>query len=360
MASALQNSGVDVCVFSGTQGALQEELSQRGIAHRLVPGLVRAISPLHDLRAVLNLASELRQFRPQLISCHTAKAGLVGRLAGWLVGVPTIFTAHGWQFAEGISVWQKAIVLTLEFLLARISRKIITVSGYDQNLALHFRLGSRHKIYLVHNGMPNLLSSSPSLRGSSTVRLIVVARFQEQKDHATLFSALQTLEDLPWSLDLIGDGPERERWEQWVNDRQWSQRVTFAGQVLDVPRRLEASDIFVLPSLWEGFPRSILEAMRASLPVAATDVGGVSESVIDGKTGFLVPPKNPWALAKALGALMADGALRRQMGAAGRHRFEAEFTFDAMYEKTMSVWQKAGWVGPRRDQSATAWVGKTP
>lgn len=333
---ALQRRGVRVAVAAGSRGALQDELDQTGVRHYLIPGLVRSINPLDDLVAVSALRRRIRSFGPDLVSCHTAKAGLVGRLAALLEGVPAVFTAHGWQFAEGIAGWQKAAVLAVETVLSRLTRKIITVSGYDRDLALRYRLGSPAKIVLVHNGMPWL--EAPR-RGApvGVLRLIMVARFQEQKDHATLFQALERLSDVPWSLELIGDGPDRARWEWWVAARGWT-NVAFSGQVLDVPRRLEAADVFVLASLWEGFPRSILEAMRAGLPVVATDVGGVDEAVVDGVTGWMVPPRDPVALEQALRRL-ADPEVRHRMGRDGRQRYEDEFTFDAMLAKTQAVWR---------------------
>jgi len=119
-----------------------------------------------------------------------------------------------------------------------------------------------------------------------------------------------------------------------------SDRVVFSGQRRDVAERLAAADIFVLASRWEGFPRSILEAMRAGLPVAASDVGGSGESVVDGKTGYLVPREDPEALRTRLGELMASPDLRLQLGKAGRERYEKNFTFDAMYGKTLTVYKE--------------------
>jgi glycosyltransferase involved in cell wall biosynthesis len=109
---------------------------------------------------------------------------------------------------------------------------------------------------------------------------------------------------------------------------------------MDVPARLAAADIFVLASLWEGFPRSILEAMRAALPVIASDVGGVREAVTP-DTGLVVPARDMAALTDALQKLLADASWRHQLGSAGRTRYEAEFTFEAMLRKTLKVWSAA-------------------
>ncbi len=336
--------GVRVGVAAGTGGALQDELGP-SIPYFLVPSLKRSINPLSDVFAMAELGRVLRAFQPQLVSTHTAKAGFVGRVAAFWHGVPSLFTAHGWQFAEGISWWQKILVLALETVLARLSRRIICVSAYDRSLALKARLGGPRKIVLVHNGMP--WREAPEQRSSMTtastkpVSLIMTARFQPQKDHETLLTALKMLESHPWTLQLVGDGPLLELVRRRVHDLGWDNRVTFAGQVMDVPQRLEASDVFILASLWEGFPRSILEAMRAQLPVVCSEVGGVREAVLEGVTGKIVPPQDPQALAQALQPLLEDLALRQKMGKAGRACYEAEFTFDAMLAKTRQVWEQA-------------------
>lgn len=329
--------GHRVAVAVGTPGPFLGMLEAAGIQAFIVPGLGRAINPIFDGFAVLRVRALIRRWKPDLVACHTAKAGLVGRLAAWWAGVPAQYTVHGWQFAEGISPLQRLVVLVLEIVLARLTRTIITVSEYDRKLALRAHVARGHQIVTVHNGMPDL-PVPPESRGGASIRLVMVARFQPQKDHGTLFCALETLEDLPWTLHLVGDGPDLVRWETWVARKGWASRVVFHGLSHEVPVLLAQSDVFVLASRWEGFPNSILEAMRARLPVVASDVGGVSEAVVEGVTGTVVPPGNPAALAAALGRLLADRALRQEWGRQGRKRFEAEFTFDRMLEKTEKVW----------------------
>jgi glycosyltransferase involved in cell wall biosynthesis len=121
---------------------------------------------------------------------------------------------------------------------------------------------------------------------------------------------------------------------------------------MDIAEWLAGSQIFVLISNWEGFPRSILEAMRAGLPVVATDVGGVSESVDDGVTGFLVPRGGTAELNDRLHRLIADPALRARMGALGRARYETHFTFEHMLRRTLNVYEDA--LGSNDDLGAAA------
>ena len=116
-------------------------------------------------------------------------------------------------------------------------------------------------------------------------------------------------------------------------------RVDFLGDRSDVPTLLANSQVFALGSNWEGLPISILEAMRAGLPVVASDVGGVREEVVEGQTGFLFPPGDVGAARDRIGSLLADPTLRNRMGAAGRRRYEELFSLEHMLEKTLAVYR---------------------
>ncbi len=377
MTFRLLSDGHTISVLTGSEGPLTDILQDAGVEVRILPHLVRPMNPYKDLIAILETRKALNELRPDLVSTHTAKAGMVGRIAAWSLGIPCIFTAHGWQFAEGISAFQRFIVETIERFTARLCQKIITVSEYDRELALARNVVPPEKILTIHNGMPDVprelvcwLShneqkssniaepappesnhvSLPADRFSAQrdplpppppVRLIMVARLQPQKDHPTLFRAISGLKDRNWILELVGDGPDREALQTLAVETGVADRVNFAGQRLDVPERLRNADIFVLATRWEGFPRSILEAMRAGLPVVATNVGGCKESVIDGETGFLVAKEDPTELRDRLKLLIDSPELRARMGQKGRKRFEENFTFERMYERTLQVYREA-------------------
>jgi glycosyltransferase involved in cell wall biosynthesis len=351
---AAQRKGYRAAVALGSPGALTDALDAAGVKWYRLERLVRSINLRSDAAAVNELREVLKDFKPDLISCHTAKAGMIGRMAGFLEGIPSVFTAHGWQFADGIGRGQKAAVLAVEYLCARLCRKIITVSQYDYDLALRYRVAGEKKLRLVHNGMPDRpcpprpRPSRPTDAGTAlaadagtaaqAVRLIMVARFQEQKDHGTLFRALSGLKDLPWTIDLVGDGPLMDAGRALAAELGIAERIRFMGQRMDVPELMDDADLFLLISHWEGFPRSILEAMRAGLPVIASDVGGCKESVQEGVTGCLVPQGGEAILAQRIRALVANEAERVRMGVAGRKLFEERFEFSAMYKATEAVW----------------------
>jgi glycosyltransferase involved in cell wall biosynthesis len=338
LATALHQAGHQVTVLAGSAGALSEQLGARGVAFQSVPALVRSISPRQDAIAVRQLSAILRQLCPDLVSTHSSKAGWLGRLAAHLSGIPVLFTAHGWAFTEGVPSGQRRLYALAERLAAPLANHIVTVSDYDRKLALDRRLAPPERITCVHNGVVDLANSAPMWRRQGPVRIAMIGRLTPQKNHAGLLRALGGLRHLEWVLELIGDGPGRAGIIELARTSGIGDRVHLLGARDDIPDILGRADVYALVSNWEGFPRSILEAMRASLPVLATDVGGVAEAVQHGKTGFLVPHADDQELAMRLELLIRDRALRQSLGAAGRRSYEEHFRFESMLERTIAVY----------------------
>jgi glycosyltransferase involved in cell wall biosynthesis len=168
----------------------------------------------------------------------------------------------------------------------------------------------------------------------------MVARFKEQKDQTTLLEAIAQLENKEIHLDLIGSGSLLESCQKLARSLGIAERISFCGARTDVPELLAQAQIFVLSTHYEGLPISILEAMRAGLPVVATSVNGIPELVDHGTTGFLVPRADVKALALALKTLTEFPALRQSMGEAGRQKFLQEFTVESMIASIEAVYQK--------------------
>lgn len=334
---ALLKRGHQPTVVTSGSGDYIEGLRDAGVPTITVDMEV-PIRPTQDLRSLRELGRALRRFRPDLVSTHSAKAGILGRLAARTLGLPVIFTAHGWAFTDGIPLARARLYSWIEWLATPMAAKIITVSDYDRRLAILRRVAHADKLVTIHNGMPDI---GPELRADparSPVRLAMVARFEPQKDHTTLFHALAGLRGLDWHLDLIGDGPLLPQARELSARLGLGDRVQFWGQRRDVAMRLAQAQLALLISNWEGFPRSILEAMRAGLPVIASSVGGVAESVRDGETGFTVRRGDVDALRERLQRLMADPAARIQMGQRARQAYEREFTLEHTVERTLSVY----------------------
>lgn len=340
LAAAVLSRGYQPIVVTSGSGPYTEALRAAGIQTIILSHLGVPIHPLRDLRALHEIRGLLRTLRPDLVSTHSSKAGVLGRLAARTFGIPVVFTAHGWAFTPGVPSREAAIYRWIERLAAPLASRIITVSDFDRRLAVAGGVASSHKVVTVHNGMPDV---GPELRADparSPVRLVMVARFEPQKDHATLFLALAGLMHEPWRLDLIGDGPLLSEAQAMSHRLGLAERVRFWGQRLDVDARLAEAQVALLITNWEGFPRSILEAMRAGLPVISSAVGGIAESVRDGETGFTVPQGDVAVLKERLQQLLADPGLRLRMGRRGRQHYERNFTLTHTVERTLAIYRE--------------------
>jgi glycosyltransferase involved in cell wall biosynthesis len=254
-------------------------------------------------------------------------------------GVPCVYTPHAWPFLDGVPAAARQAYLRVEQAAGRLPATVINVCRYEQAYALARGVGVPRRHFTVHNGVPDVGRELRADPGASPPRMLVVARFEPQKDHATLLSALRAMPRRDWSLELVGDGPLRAAYERDVVAAGLGERVRFVGEVDDVEARMAASQVVVLASRWEGLPLVLLEAMRAGLPVVATDVGGVAEAVVDGITGLLVPRGDARRLAGAMAGLVRSPGRRARMGAAARQRYEDAFTLDAMVEETLRVYR---------------------
>ncbi|MBA3454749.1 MAG: glycosyltransferase family 4 protein [Deltaproteobacteria bacterium] len=331
----------DVTVMVGGEGPFTEQLRERSVPYVSLKNLVRAIHPVKDAKAVFELGRRMRELRPDLISTHSAKAGWLGRTVGRALRIPTLFTAHGWSFTEGVPAMQRRVYIGVERLTATLATRVITVSDYDRNLALEHRIAPADKIVTVHNGVHDVDPAHRATHGAmgAPVRLITVARFEAQKDHLLLIRSLASLRARAWELTIVGDGPLMAASKALAAELGVLDRIHFLGLRKNVGELLAASDAFVLVTNWEGFPRSILEAMRAGLPVISSSVGGVAESVKEGVTGYLVPRGDQPALTDRLARVMDRPDLRAELGANGRARYEAEFTFERLLANTQAVYR---------------------
>lgn len=341
VARHLYSAGYDVQVAVGVEGPLIDELESSGIVVHHIPALVREISPVKDFIAYRELTRLIKQIKPDLVTTHSSKAGIIGRLISRRQSIPNVFTAHGWAFTEGISELKRKLYVVIERLAAKWTDRIICVSDYDRKLALAYSVAEETKLIAVHNGIP-LLQDVDMARPDKgdVVNIIMVARFSEQKDHGLLLDAVFNINCRDkFRVQLVGDGENFDEMKARAQQMRLD-NVDFLGNRTDVAHLLSQAHIFVLTSNWEGFPLTILEAMQAGLPVVASDVGGVCEAVAEGKTGYLIPRGDVHTLISRLEYLINEPEIRAQMGINARQIFEEKFTFDKMMQATISVYKK--------------------
>jgi glycosyltransferase involved in cell wall biosynthesis len=338
---ALKRAGHDVTVITGPPGIFNERLAGCGISQLSIDDLIRPVRPWRDVRALVSLVKALREIRPDLVCAHTAKAGWLARTAARLLGIPSTFTPHGWSMIDRASLKPRAIFLWAERLAGYMGTRTINVCHYERRLATSYRVAAPESLDVVHNGITDV----PFVRARPVTlqppTLVMVARYEEQKDHEILLEALAELTHLDWRLALVGEGEREAPIRDRVAVLGLMDRVRLLPGNSDVAQVLLESQVFVLTTKFEAFPISILEAMRAGLPVVATDVGGIAEAVGHDETGLLVPAGDRGALRDALGRLIADPALRSKLGEAGRARYLTHFTSDQMVEDTLRVYDRA-------------------
>jgi glycosyltransferase involved in cell wall biosynthesis len=348
----------EIVLITGDVGFLTEVANKLGCSFRVCRGLIHPIQPLQDLRAIFNMYRLLREEKPALIHANSSKAGIIARISALIAGIPVVFTAHGWAFTEGVSSRRSWFYKCVEKSVAPLAQKIICVSGYDRKLALDYGVGDGSRLLTVHNGIPDV-AGCVATHSNAIPRVVMVARFAAPKDYGTLLCAVSLLKDCSFRVQCVGDGPLLHQSRQLSERLGVQEAVEFLGERNDVVNILRNADIFVLVSNWEGFPISVLEGMRAGLPVVATRVGGMPESVSDQHTGLLVEPGDSVGLANALRTLITQPCLRTRMGSAGRERYLSAFTSERMIAKTTEVYDSILVGGQRREGlQRSSWSGR--
>ncbi len=334
----MRDAGHEV-VGACARGPLSAQVEAKGIRVVDVP-IRRSADPLAMWRAYRALVAFFRTERFDIVHVHTPVAALVGRLAAARAGVPhVVYTAHGFYFHERMAWPKRAAHMALEWLGGRFTDLLLTQAEEDAASARRIGL-SRGPVHAIGNGSDPArfrpAAEDPAARarlraefGTPDDRpvIAVVGRLVDEKGYPELFAAMHRVDAELWVVGerLASDhaGSVAGAIAALEADAATRARVRFLGYRQDVPDLLRAADIFTLPSHREGMPRSIIEAMLTGLPVVATDIRGSREEVVDGKTGLLVPVRDPTALAAALSRLARDGGLRAAMGAAGLARARA-------------------------------------
>lgn len=333
--------------------------------------LRRLLSPAADVRALAALVRLIRRERFDIVHTHMSKAALLGGLAGRIAGAPVVVnTAHNLGSVAMPKAWLRGLFwLYDKALLSTTADAVITVTDRLRDDVVARRVLGRAKVHAIANGIrpapPVGEAEARDARdallaeiggGPGTLVVGSVARLVWFKGLDALIAAapavLQACPDCRFVV--AGDGPLRAALEQQAAALGVRERVSFLGERADVPRLLAAFDVFVLPSVSEGMPITILEAMDAARPVVATKVGGVAELVSDGRTGLLVPPRDPPALGGALIRLLRDPPLRRAMGDQGRERVVAHFSAGAMAASTDLLFRDLLLAGGRREHPLQA------
>lgn len=325
--------GHEVLVFANASGQLAERSLAVGLSvHRALVGR-GDLSP----RTVTATLEAARAFAPDVIHVHESH-GLVGAiLAARRAAVrPLLVASRRVDFPLGFVSRLKYGRLDRLLAVSRAVREVLIAGGL-----------SAGKVVLVHEGVKDRPPRPGGREALATLgvpagALVIgnVAQLVDHKDHATLLRAAAiVLKSRPETRFVIcGDGPLREELLALARSLGIAERVIFAGFRADLDALIPAFDIFCLSSHLEGLGTSVLDAMCFGVAVVATRAGGIPDSVVDGETGKLAPPRDHQALADALVEVLASPEIRARYGAVGRARFAKEFTSAAMVEATLAAY----------------------
>jgi glycosyltransferase involved in cell wall biosynthesis len=337
----LRRLGHEVTVITGAPGIFTDQLRHAGIPWIEARSLVRPLRPHLDAAALVQLWRALRVLKPDLVCAHTAKAGSLGRAAARLHHLPSVFTPHGWSVLDRTSMQPNPLYCWAESLAARLGTRVINVCEFERQYAQQLGVFPPATLDVVLNGIAETAQVRLRPIDAQPPVMVMVARFASQKDHRTLIQALSGLLGMKWSLLLVGAGELEPRVAAQIEAAGLSNRVRILPPETNVDRLLMEAQIFVLSTHFEALPISILEAMRAGLPVVATDVGGIHESVRNEETGLLARRGDFEGLRYALARMISAPALRVTFGSAGRRLWSKQFTAGAMAARTVEVYQRA-------------------
>ena len=341
----------------GPEGSLMERATAGGYRVETVDEMRRSVLPVKDFRTYHRLLKRFRELRPDVVHTHSSKAGIIGRWAADRARVPVIVhTIHGLAFTASTSRVVNSVYRRLERSTAPLTTKIVCVADAMRDQSLAAGVGTPDQYVTVYSGMETAPFVDPPVPRAETrkrlgladhhVAVGTIARLFHLKGHDDLLDAApQLCREFPDLRFLwVGDGLLREFFEHRIAQLGLADRFILTGLVPPqvVPELTAAMDVLAHPSRREGLARALPQASLAGKPVVTYDVDGNREALVEGRSGFAVPPFDQGKFAAALRTLLSDAALRRSMGEAGRafalRRFDANVMVDALED----VYRQAG------------------
>lgn len=331
---------VVVCLYND-DGAPARQIKQQGI---LVIGL--GMTRKWRIDAVWRLYKVLRRHRPTILHTWMFHANVLGRIIGKLAAVPIIITSRhsiriGGQWRERLKGWTVGL-----------DDKIIAVCDMARQLEIENARTPADKVIVIHNSIDwrKFANVEPHIGAAVRQTLHIpaaapligaVGRLTPAKGFDILLQSFSEVHrQIPDArLLLVGDGTLRSRLEKLTRQLNLAENVIFTGARNDVPHILKTLDIFILSSLWEGLPNTILEAMAAGVPVIATTVGGVPEVITHQENGWLIPPNNTAALTNAIIYLLRHPAERYRLSTNGQMRVKTAFDAERAAQQTFRLYQ---------------------
>jgi glycosyltransferase involved in cell wall biosynthesis len=340
--------GDDVLLITGAETGREGSLAEyfeHSVPIKILPNLIRSISPCKDIFAYYAIKRCLAEFKPDVVHTHSAKAGILGRLAAWNLGVKlVVHTVHGAPFYPYQNRLVRKFYQYCEWFAAKYCHAIISVADAMTDLMVNAKIAPHNKFTTIYSGMEiEPLLNAKTLRQETRNKYGIIendivigkiARLFHLKGHEYLIAAAKSvLQKIPNAkFLLIGDGILMEKFQNEIKEQGIDNRFIFTGLLPpeDIPAIISAMDILVHTSLREGLARVLPQALLAGVPVISYDIDGAREVVINDVTGYLIPPKSVTELANAIIKLAESPTLRNQLGQNGQKKFTKQFNHHNM------------------------------
>ncbi|MBI4435822.1 MAG: glycosyltransferase family 4 protein [Candidatus Omnitrophica bacterium] len=320
---------------------------------RTIPlDMYREIRPFQDVKAFLGLLRILKQERWDIVHTHSSKAGFLGRIAARLVGVPVVIhTPNAFAFDRPPHLFLNFFYAFLERIAGYFCDALIAVSPSEGELARSAKVLPAQKIVQICNGVdlkefefevdPRMKKKALGIPEERPM-VLTVGRFAPQKAPGVFIDAAERVlaENRDVTFVMIGDGPLFQRVLERVHKGNFRDRLFLLEWRSDVKEIIASCDVYVLSSLWEGLPYTVLEAMVLRKPVVATAARGTRDVVQEGVTGFLVGLHDEKGMAEKILTLLLDPPLARKMGEKGRFLVEQDFTLETHVQKTEALYER--------------------
>jgi len=350
-ASHLDSESFDSGLAWGPGDVLDDEARRLAHVSRFeIADLVRPIAPGKDLRALVELRSSIRRFRPQVVHTHSSKAGVLGRLAARLEQVPVVVhTVHGFGFTPLQSAVKRTVFYRAEKLAARWTDHFVAVSRVNLEHGVDLGLWKAEQASVIRAGIDLDRFRAHTDGGDTRRRLGIpdgaplvtqIGNFKPQKAPLDFIQAAARIAEVMPDVCfvMVGDGPLRGRAETMAADLGLADRVVFSGWWDDIPGLLATTTVSVLSSRHEGLPCAVVESLAAGVPVVATAVDGTPEVIRPGVNGELVAPGDWAALAETVLGILGDPERRRSMAAVAADGLD-EFGRDHMVRKLEELYR---------------------
>jgi glycosyltransferase involved in cell wall biosynthesis len=347
LARGMRSRGWVPTVAGPVVSSVRARLEDEGIEYLEMPHLRRGYGrPADDARALAWLRGQLRARRFDVLHAHSAKAGMLGRVAASRSGIPCLYSPHCFAFVGDVSVRRRLFAISAEWVAGRATTAIICCCETERTRARRYRLVAEHKLRRVYYGVAAADGATrphaelEAMReGGVLVGAIAVMRPQKRLD-LLVDVAPEILARFPEArIVIVGNGPLDEDLRRRARELGLDSDPRFQILPFEPPsnRYLSSLDVFVLPSSWEAMPIGVLEALAHGVPQVATDVEGTGEEVVP-ETGILIPPKDRAALAKAVCELLESAPRREAASTASRERHRERFGLERMLEETTDIY----------------------